>query len=526
MEAKTQLAKKRVLSLTWLFGLAALPVTFAHTAELHLADAIELALAKNPDIVVQRYQANSIRGLEMQAKAQFDWALAANTYLSREITPFNANDVSADGSPVWDQTRQISAGYQVGVSKQLRNGLIFGTSVVAAGRDTTPGAAVGQQNIVKLNVLLTVPLLRGSGKKNVTAQETAARLAVLASEYTGRNQVAQTIHDVAVAYWTCVSRIALEQIAFDAEQRSENLLRSIQKLVDKAEKPRADLVLVEADHADKVVTRKAAALSSLNAKNSLGRVLGIDATAITQLSVTPGAIPTAQFVPAISERQISALGTKALQRRPDLSALNLQMEAATELLAVARDKLKPQVDLQLGASYGKASVGGSHFGFINMPGRTQTGPSVSTLLSFQFPIENNYASGALAQSGAAVDQLAIRIRDLRIAIVNSVEAAAAAVSSSAERTQIAKDGLALYQQAIEHEVIKQRNGISTLIDVINVESKYVGSRVNHLEVELEYAIAMANLKLAAGTLLPEVAPGDSALDRITIDVDALQGQGK
>jgi outer membrane protein TolC len=136
MEAKTQLAKKRVLSLTWLFGLAALPVTFAHTAELHLADAIELALAKNPDIVVQRYQANSIRGLEMQAKAQFDWALAANTYLSREITPFNANDVSADGSPVWDQTRQISAGYQVGVSKQLRNGLIFGTSVVAAGRDT------------------------------------------------------------------------------------------------------------------------------------------------------------------------------------------------------------------------------------------------------------------------------------------------------------------------------------------------------------------------------------------------------
>lgn len=512
------------MSLALLCGLGLGPLHAVGAADMHLADAIELALAKNPDIAVQRAQTQSLRGLELQARSQFDFTLAANTSASRTVTPIDVGNISA---PVWEQTRQTATGYQAGGSKQLRNGVIVGTSLVAAAaRDTTPGAFPGQQNAVTLNVSLTVPLWRGRGTENVTGPEQAAGLNALASEYAVRDRVAQTVHDVAVAYWTFRSRVELERIALDAEQRSASLVASTHTLVDKAEKPRSDLVLVNADHADKVIARKAAELNRLDARNALGRIVGIDAAAISALSVAADAIPGPQAVPVISSRQISVLGETALQRRPDLSALNLQIDAAARLVKVARNNLKPQVDLQVGASYGKVSEGGSRFGFLTVPGRTQAGPSVSAALNFQFPVENNNAKGVLLQSTAAVDQLTVQRRDLQIAVVNSVEAAVAAVLSSAERSQIARAGLAAYRQAIEHEVTKQRNGISTLIDVINIESKYVDARVNYLQLELEYAVAVANLRLATGTLLPDVAPGSSALDRMTVDVGDLQSLGR
>ncbi|MCS0583571.1 TolC family protein [Massilia pinisoli] len=520
MQFRWQFAKDRLLPVTLLCVFMAGNTRSAFAADLRLIDAIEIALTKNPDIAVQRSQTTFLRGAEMQAKSQFDWEFAGSADLSRTITPL---DTAGDGAPVWTQTRQFASGYEVGVIRQLRNGMTFGSSLVAAAtQDTSPGAFPGQKNTVKLNVSLTLPLLRGSGTENVTGQESSSELNALASGYMVRDRVAQTVRDVAVAYWTYRSRIQLEKVAADAEEQSRTLLASTQKLVDNAEKPRADLVLLNADYADKVIDRKAATLNRTEAKNSLGRILGLDAVAIAQLTLAQDVLPLPQVLRAISPAQVQALGERALRRRSDVSAVELQTEAAIKLLAVAKNNLKPRMDLQLNAGYGKASEGGSHFGFISIPGRTQTGPSVSAVLNFQFPIENRSASGALLQSVATVEQLRTKRRDLQIAVVNNVEAAVAAVTSSAERIQIAKDGLTSYQKAIEHEVIKQRNGFSTLIDVINVESRYVNARINYLQLELEYAVALVNLNYAAGTLLPEVVPGKSAMDRVTIDLDRLQ----
>jgi hypothetical protein len=79
----------------------------------------------------------------------------------------------------------------------------------------------------------------------------------------------------------------------------------------------------------------------------------------------------------------------------------------------------------------------------------------------------------------------------------------------------------LYEQAVRQEITKQRNGISTLIDVINTEARYISARIGFLQAQLGYATAIARLRLETGTLVPV----SDTSDRFSLDPDDLGGFG-
>jgi outer membrane protein len=476
-------------------------------SELRLSTAIQQSLKQNPDIQIQNTQIAVAQGQYLQAAGQFDWVLSSGLLYDKKVTP-QVN--SADGL-------LINSGYQLGMSKQLHNGMSLNGSLDALASD----GQLLQQNRLKFDLSLIVPLLHG--RDATASSEDVAKLNIELSRYQLRDRIAQTLYNTLLAYWTYRSRVDLEKVAQSSEERSQSLLRSIQKLVDAGEKPRADLVLLQADHSDKISRRQAAALARIEARTVLGRLLGLDELAIRQLPEPSDTLP-AQLttLPLFST---AAISTAALQQRPDVRALAVQLDAARRQMQAVQERLKPQLDLQLGLGYAKASEGGSRYGFAAEAGQIQASPSVFARLNYQFPLQNNSASGAMQERSALLSQLLIRQKDLNIGVASGVESAWQALFNSSEQLKEAKQALAWYELAVSQEVVKQKNGISTLIDVINVETRFVSARVNYLQLQLAYASALAKLRFETGTLLPAASSNIHDDEVVSLDVSDMAGLG-
>lgn len=489
----------------YLFFLLFYPDTKA--SEFRLSTAIEQSLKQNPDIQIQNSQLAVAQGQYLQAAGQFDWVLSSGLLYDKKVTP-QIN--SADGL-------LINSGYQLGMSKQLHNGMSLNGSLDALASD----GQLLQQNRLKFDLSLIVPLLHG--RDATASSEDVAKLNIELSRYQLRDRIAQTLYNTLVAYWNYRSRVDLEKVAQSSEERSQGLLRSIQKLVDAGEKPRADLVLLQADHSDKINRRQAAALARIEARTALGRLLGLDEMAIRQLPEPFDALPALQTnLPAFYSESLTSA---ALQQRPDVRALSVQLEAARRQMLAVQERLKPQLDLQLGLGYAKASEGGSRYGFAAEPGQVQGSPSVFARLNYQFPLQNSSASGAMQERSAILSQLLIRQKDLTIGVASGVESAWQALSNSSEQLKVAKQALSWYELAVSQEVVKQKNGISTLIDVINVETRFVSARVNYLQLQLAYASALARLRFETGTLLPVAGSDQPDGEVVSLDVSDFTGLG-
>lgn len=488
----------------------------ALAGDFHLAEAVSMALSNNAEVQVQRAQVAVARGQSEQAAGAFDFLLSGGVDYARQIT------VAASTG---EQTQQFTTGYQVGGRQLLRNGVSIGMSLDASAVQDNAVLPVEQLgSSVKVGVTLNLPLLRGRGGVEVTAADEAARLGVLASRYALRGSVSQILYQTLLAYWDYSARVALHGLALNSEERSRELLTSNQKLVDASEKPRGDLVLLKADLADKVAARQTSALAAMDARTLLGRLLGLAPAAIGQLGEPADPLPIMAALPA-SPVQAASFSTDALARRPDLAALGFQIAVAQRQLDASHHQLLPKLDVELGVSYAKVAPNGGHYNFLTSSGRVQSGPSVEAKLIYEFPVQNRVASGVYAERAALLTQLMTRQRDLANGVGSGVESALRTLLDTRARMDATEDALALYEQAVSQEIIKQKNGISTLIDVVNVEARFENARVTLVQTQLIYANAMAKLRFETGTLLPAPASPEALSDSFTLDVGDLAGFG-
>lgn len=487
----------------------------AGSPELHLADAVRMALAKNRDVLVQETYVDGYRGQYLQAAGQFDFVLSSGANYSQLISSPLAGA---------NESKAFSTGYEVGGAKLLRNGATASVSLATlSNRGDQAGALRGGE--AKLGVTLVLPVLKGRGAREVAAVEDAAMLRVQASRHEFRTQISRVLYQTLVAYWTYRVRGALYQAAVSSEERSRNMLASNKKLVEASEKPRADLVLLQADLADKVVFRQASALALSDAKSALGRLLGLDAAETSALPAPADALPAVGALRVLSDSQLAGLRADAVARRTDLLALAKQIKAVERLTEAARHGLLPKLDLEVGVSYSKAIVGRENVAYQNDISRSLAGPSVIARLNYQFPLQNKSARGVLLERSAQLTELLVSQRDLESEVASGVDSALQSVLSSAEQLKVAQEALVLYEQGVNQEIIKQKNGIATLIDVINIEARFVNARVNFIQAQLAHATAIARLRLETDTLLPSPSDPDANIDRFALDINHLAGLG-
>lgn len=488
-------------------GLPALAAGPGPGAALDLETVVRQTLARNPAILLQERQVEAARGGMQQSAGQFDPVLQLTARRSREQEPLNAYyrklyRASYGEQGGVDAIQSDTSGLSLGLDKPLRNGMVLSTSLSVTRSEGTRNDFQGwePQNLGKVGFSINIPLLKGSGQAAV-AGERASELEWQASRQELRQTLAQSLVSGVGAYWKLLAAGKSLEIAREGELGMERLLDDTRKLIAADELPAAEINLIQARLADRRSARIAAEQSLLQARQALGLAMGLPyGEAIAGLEVQGDFPPPPRQLPE-QLPDARSLVERALARRPDLEAARLRQEAALVLADAARSNLRPQLDLNLGVGYAGLAEGGSGRHYYDAFGEHTTGASGGVTLSYRWALGNNSAEGGLAQRNALHDQASLNHYNLARSISLAVESTLAGLVRSARQLLASEESVAIYRVSLENERIKNRLGSSTILDVLSVDESLRNARLAHVNYQLNYLMALANLGYETGALV-------------------------
>ncbi len=475
---------------------------------LSLRQAVATALLRNVNLRIANDSIDAARGALVQQQGATDPVISAQTQQTRSVMPLTASGGSAVSQKTDTWVNQVS------LSQPFANGMQASVSLAhTTSRDSSAqiDSGVPLQKASLLEFQLRKPLLRTPGLGQlVAAAEADLQAGLLELEFTA----AQTTLDVALAYWDCHAKLAAARISLASDQRSEELLADLGKLVEADEVPKAELYLAQASLSAKRVSRLAAQQSATQARRALGRLLGIEGNAIFGLGELADPVP-GDVAPARSNKVVVDSVRLAVQSRADIAALRQRALSAELRLAVAQQQTKPQLDLLLGATLRGQSedktAWASAFSY-------RAGPGYSVGLSYELPIGNRAASGASRQQAAALQAVSDRLQDLVIAIDSGVHGAAEDLQSSGDQLAETNRTVPAYAASVQNERIKRRLGLVTLVELLSVEDRYNEAQFAAVQARVAYASAIARWRFETGQLLQRSGTNISA--RIDMLLDA------
>lgn len=467
---------------------------------LPLGSVIQATLSGNRDILIRGAQLDGTEAAVTQAQGAFDATVTAGMLRNEDRRP--ANQPERLLLPGLGEQRNSGATAFVGMEKRLQSGIALTGIASSTYADDRISAQQGMpsQTTRKITFGLRVPLARGAGDNFAKATLRAAERERDAATDQKLFSVSLALRDATVAYWEYLSRWRELEIARTGEQRTAGLLEELRKLIAADEIPAAELDLAVANHAERSAAHIAAEQALLEARQALGRLMGLSAEQFATVTK-----PVTEF-PGIEGKEPRIPGTAELvgwayASRGDWLAAEFQHSALQDRVAAARDLTRPQIDVALNVS----SAGLREGVAVNQTGGlfagTSAGPSVTAQVSIQFPVQNLVAQGQFRQAAAIATESAIRLEALKAEIASTVLIAAADLKRVAQVLQVSGEIVRRYSRTLENERIKRRLGVATLIDEINVEDRYYRALVDDVRRRRDYASGLVRLRHEIGGLV-------------------------
>jgi len=454
-----------------------------------LVEAVRLMLEQDPNLAIEQARLRSSRGILLSAHGAFDPVLSTSLEQTRTKDPLTE----------LTSREQTTLGNSFGLTKRFRTGLSIDPEL---GLLRTEDASADPVNVGTFSLEFRQPLLRGRGRTANAAPELSAERQVTASELDLRQTTAERSLVVASQYWQTRAALLNLEILRESEERARELLETTRKLIEADVTPAADLVQVEANVVAKETARIGGERLLFEARQVLGREIGLPPERIAGLPFPSDPFPTvtASAVPSAAD------GTRwiamALERRADLSAARERRGAAEILRQAADNSLRPQLDLIFTPSYSGLVAGAGTGTFFSPLYRNVPGASSSLSFSLSWPTLNSRARGELAQIDAAREQSAFLEDLLTRQIGADVPVALDAVARGSQQLERATEAVRLFERAVENEEKKLRAGTSTLIDVISQRDRLTAARQAQVSAHLSLSLALVQLRFATGTLLP------------------------
>lgn len=532
-----------------IFALApffALSLLRAQTIDLN--DAVYLALAQQGSLQIQEEELLRIRGQLMESSGIFDFVVQGNVRHGVSWTPFTGrerqvrrNEAFPERDDSFDEifelfglepprapppptdfrdvgrfkthTTQYSAGIgaltRTGISADM--GVDFGReySPLFTDKDNPP------RNQSRFVVGLNIPLLRGLGNRATAATEKAFGFEVQAAQHTVEFATAELILETTTAFWNTLAAGEAVRLRQESQQRAQNLLASIERLVEADELPRSILDQARANLAERRVELLRSEAELFTALNTFSRVLGLPADEWRNRPRPTGTFPAAVGVDRdfISpDRWIF----QAQEQRADLRSRLVREQAALALRQGASANLRPRLDLRLEADYQQVSEGTERRSLATPVRSRQAGPGGFIVLDMDWPMQNRTARGQLRQQQAVYRQTRLSTDLLRQEINADVLSLYNELVSNSLEIENNLEAVDLYRRALQDEEQKFQMGMATIIDVIQTQERLTGALLGELDSRLRYANNLAFFRFAVGDLL------SSREDALEIQVDMLQ----
>jgi outer membrane protein len=524
--------------------------------ELSLDSAIELTLQNNLDIAVSRYQlplakldvlraksggaARGVQGATL-SNALFSGAIGATgsglsggggtggggfTGAGVASTSFiGCCDAFTGFSFGWNNASTplnfatltgvgIEGSHLAQYSTFFGKGWLTGTSFVASisgqRSTTTSTSALFDPSIpTTLTVGFNQHLLSGFGRRANAVYIRIAKndLNVADSEF--RQQVITTIAQVLNAYYTLLADRDQVRVAQSAIDYSQRLVEDDKKQVEIGTLAPLDVVQAEStlatDQQNLIVAQtnyreQQEVIKTMISKRVTSQIAGLEIEPTDNLpEPKPGDIPTLQQAMA-----------EALKNRPELELDELNLRNQHYTIQSNRNGLLPTLDAF--ATYQSNGLAGVPFANIGTAtpgglgdslGQVFGGkyPSYSVGLTFRVPIRNRNQQANAAQAVVELHRMQTSMQRDKNTIEQDVRNAEIAVTQAKAQIDAALKARDYAQQALDAEVKKLHLGVSTTLNVIQLQQQFVLAEGNLAKARQAYAAALVQFHQATGTTL-------------------------
>lgn len=500
--------------------------------KLLLRDAVVMALNKNLDIAVQRYNVK---------EAEYDLLAARGVY---DVIPGATLRTQSNTQPT---ASLFAGGGRTGaVSSKTNIWNLFVRQVVPGGGNyqvswnnnrtgtTSSNTTLNPQFVSTISASATQPILKNFRFDQNARQISIAKKRLDISDMDFRQRAIDTINSVQKAYWDLVFAIKNETIKRDSLDLAVTQLDNNKKREEAGDLAPIEIVQAEAT----VESRKQDVILALQqvtvAENNLkGLILNDPESPLWNASLQP--TDEAKFTPSVYS--LDEATRLALMNRTDLQNLKYQTQLNEIDLKYFHNQMKPQFDV-VGQFTGNG-LGGKPSGFtFGGPGGTSlvpkrfigdAGTAISNAFGFDFrswsigldisfPVRNRTARAQYGRALAEARKLDLQQKQAVQRIQIDVRNAMQAVESARQRIEAARSGRVNAEVQLKGEEEKYRAGLSSTFFVLQRQTDLSQARGTELQALTDYNKAIADLQRAMSTTL------DSAGVTITHDVVTQQDQ--
>lgn len=491
---------------------------FVHNGQLELSlrDYLELVLANNTDIALQRLTIERPKNAIERAFSVFDPAFVGTFSATREKTlPTRLTD--AAGEDIVNQLRQNA---RFAYTQTLQTGTSFEVAFTGGKNSSSDALQLWNPTIsTSLSASISQPLLRNRGMAITRLPISVARSTFRRSEYQMHDQILSLIAAAENAYWDVID--ARENLKVQQEYfrlQGEFLKRSEREL-ELGAISKLDIYQPQQSYAAAEIQVSRYKYILAQREDALRRYIGADLDPQVRnlpLNLTETVMPPENEEPIDAEAAVA----RALARRPDLKASLQNLDIDDLNIKSAANMLRPDLSLNLG--YTTKGRGGIYYDRSNVFGSSvlngvypggfgdamsqlfgRDAPAYTFGVTLRLPIRDRRAAADMADALVAKKQDALNLRSLeqriRLDVLNSIS-----------QLESAKAGIELARRSVEFARLRadaeQRKydlGTTVAYFVLQAQADLANAESSLVQQIVAYQRARVNMLRNTGELLED-----------------------
>ena len=482
--------------------------------ELSLRSYLELVMANNTDIEIQRLSVDLNRNAITRAFGVFDPILTGSFNAARSVTP--ANDVLA-GAASLSQLNQPT-------NLQYSQTLETGTSInggFGATKSTTNSAFAVFNPAINSNIFFgfTQPLLRNRGSYVTKLPITIARSRLRSAEYTLRDQLMRLIAVAENIYWDVIGAREQLRVQEKALELNDASLKRFRRELELGAISALEIFEPEATYASSEIQVSQSRFRLQQTEEALRRQIGADLDPdIRRLPI----VLTEPVLPPTDTSEIDreTMVEKALAIRPDLKAILQNIETDSLSIDQATNALRP--DLALTGRYVSSGRGGIGYQRENAFGQSRIvaiipggfGDALSQIFDFGFPsysfgfnlrlpIRDRAAQANLSDAVVNKRLDTLRARGLEQTIRQDTLTAISQVEASKAGVRLAIVARDLAQKQLDAQQKRYDLGTTVIFFVLDAQTRLIQQESQLVTQSIQYRRNVLSLFQRTGELLEE-----------------------
>ncbi len=480
---------------------------------LSLADAVDLAVQNNLDLVLAQLEEDGLRLDYLSTWGSFDPLLQASVNYVDSESP-QALPGLAGNVPVVN--REFT-----NLNSSLSQLLTSGGRVTLSGDYSTTVtnnqfAQAPEFSEASLALGFAQPLLRNAWKGATLAPQRTAEIAWRRQVQTKREQLEELLLDVQYAYWDLVAALELQKVRELTLAQSKRQLEVNREQLRVGTGTEVDLLQAKTSVATNEQDLLEARNTVLDRMDDLRRLLfrrdGSSDVAwqeyleLWRIPIEPGTHLPEEVEDMEGLDWVAALAV-ALERRPLLAQARYDIDTAEVALKLASSTRLPQLDLNLEVRSNAAN-----------PESEQTVedtvgfefPTYTAGLTFGLPLLNREAANRERRARVDLVKAKLQYEAQENQIIAEVRLAVRGVRYQSEAVRAARASRELAERQLEAEDQAFREGSSTTFQVLEFQRQLAEALQSEKLAQCEYQKAEVALRRAQGRLSDQVLESASA----------------